>query len=69
MLRSNRLADTLATLIMSCFAILGWMQLHNGHYFQSKTILVKPILAKSIAVKNSDRKVEDVFDLQKLSDR
>jgi hypothetical protein len=34
MLRSNRFAEILATVIMSCFAILGWIQLQKEQHLQ-----------------------------------
>lgn len=98
MLRSKRLADIIATLIMSCFAIAGWMQLHSemmasveskspdlfegrlcrndyGSTVLNKTNITtftdcsgfEPMLAKSIAINSFDQKVEDVFNLKKLS--
>jgi hypothetical protein len=34
MLRSNRFAEILATVIMSYLAILGWIQLQQEQHFQ-----------------------------------
>jgi hypothetical protein len=40
MLQSNQLIDILATLLMGCLGLLGWIQLNEKHSFNTETMVV-----------------------------
>jgi hypothetical protein len=62
MLRSSRFADILATLIMSCLAIVGWMNLHQEYKTQSKTMAsIESKFSSLVAAKLTEAPISQDF--------
>jgi hypothetical protein len=67
MLRSNRFADILATLIMSCFALMGWINLHQEYSLQSKKMIsAESKLPNFLTTKLAETTIAQYFKAQFL---
>jgi hypothetical protein len=59
--QSNRFAEILATLIMSCFAIVGWMHLHQDNLQSKKMVSAESKLPELLVAKLTETSLAQQF--------